>query len=69
MSARCYGNEYRGIKHTAKCRPGRPYCRWRRAERWGICSCLAYHFPHRHGSGLCKTGCWAELDRPMRKGA
>ena len=47
---KCFGAEKR--KHAIKCRPARPACRWRRRER-GLCTCVAYHFPHRSGSGRC----------------
>ncbi len=46
----CYGAA--PSQHAAYCRPGRPRCRWRRREA-GICSCGAYHYPHRTGSGRC----------------
>ncbi len=36
--------------HKKGCRPGRPRCR---ARRGTPCRCLAYHYPHRVGSGLC----------------
>lgn len=42
-------------KHHPNCRPGRPLCRYRRRER-GICTCTAYHFPHRRDSGACRSG-------------
>jgi hypothetical protein len=42
-------------KHHPNCRPGRPLCRYRRREK-GICTCTAYHFPHRLNSGACRTG-------------
>jgi hypothetical protein len=51
--------------HVKDCRPGRPLCRYRRAAP---CWCLAYHYPHRLGSGACGRGCWDELDAPMRGG-
>jgi hypothetical protein len=51
--------------HVKGCRTGRPLCRYRRPA---ACTCGAYHFPHRAGSGLCGKGCWEELDRPMRGG-
>jgi hypothetical protein len=37
-------------KHKPGCRKGRPLCRWRRASP---CTCPAYHYPHRNGSGRC----------------
>ncbi len=43
------------VEHVRGCRPGRPKCRYRRREK-GICSCTAYHFPHREGSGACRHG-------------
>jgi hypothetical protein len=43
------------VEHVGGCRPGRPKCRYRRREK-GICSCTAYHFPHREGSGACRHG-------------
>lgn len=51
--------------HVIRCRPGRPCCRYRRAQlaakragetsRRGLppCDCPAYPFPHRAQSGLC----------------
>jgi hypothetical protein len=36
--------------HCSVCRPSRPRCRERRGSS---CTCLAYPFPHRRGSGLC----------------
>lgn len=67
-SKHCYGPSVAKVKHKPECRPGRPLCRWRRAARWGICSCSCYHFPHRAGSGACATGVPAGLFAPMRKG-
>lgn len=43
----CWGPE--AHKHKAGCRPGRPLCRWRRRAK-GLCSCPAFHYPHRDGS-------------------
>lgn len=48
----CYGPE-KG-KHKKGCRPGRPLCRWSRKAR-GVCSCDAYHYPHRDGSLKCRV--------------
>ena len=48
--AKCHGP--RDGQHAAGCRLGRPACRWRRRDK-GICLCVAYHFPHRDGSGRC----------------
>ena len=42
--------------HAAGCHPGRPLCCWMRARRpdkYGVCWCSAYPFPHRYGSGYC----------------
>lgn len=50
---RCWGS--RREQHAIKCRPARPRCRWRRREN-GLCHCVAYHYPHREGSGLCIEG-------------
>lgn len=62
-------------QHIKKCRPTRPLCRWRRMVRWGLCSCGAYHYSHRWGSGFCEhnpkrgaVGMWELLDTPMRGG-
>jgi hypothetical protein len=62
----CWGPE--SAKHVHACRPGRPLCRWRRKLR-GICSCDAYHFPHRTNGGNCgkPERIWALLDLPRRR--
>ena len=51
---RCWGNEG-AVHHCAGCRPARPLCRWMRAlvRKYSVCTCGAYHFPHRAGSGMC----------------
>jgi hypothetical protein len=55
---RCHGGpgtlreQIRNAKHSIKCRPARPACRWRRHEN-GICLCAAYPYPHRERSGNC----------------
>ncbi len=51
------------VRHCKRCRPGRPLCRWSRAQlaakRAGSekpippCDCPAYKFLHRPGSGIC----------------
>ena len=43
------------VIHRVGCRPGRPLCRWMRVveEKYSVCTCPAYHFPHRRNSGLC----------------
>jgi hypothetical protein len=46
--------------HGSYCRPGRPACRWQRRIK-GICTCTAYHFPHRDKSGACRLGMPAKL--------
>lgn len=51
--AQCWGPKRE--QHAIKCRPARPACRWRRRER-GLCECVAYHYPHRSGSGRCLEG-------------
>lgn len=53
----------RAVFHCRQCRPGRPCCKFRRAElaakRAKVerplppCDCPAYKFPHRQGSGIC----------------
>ena len=49
---KCYGAELH--KHTIKCRPARPACKWRRkAAGHVVCDCPVYRFPHRAGSGRC----------------
>ena len=37
------------------CRPGRPLCAKMRATtlKYQSCTCGAYHYPHRRGSGIC----------------
>ena len=37
------------------CRLKRPLCKWmaEKTERYRKCSCGAYHYPHRNGSGRC----------------
>jgi hypothetical protein len=59
----CFGPPGGPIKHLKKCRPGRPYCRWRRKAKWGVCTCGCYHFPHRRGSGQCgnQDAMWSGL--------
>lgn len=46
-----------GIEHCRRpgCHPARPLCRAMRRVRpdRAPCGCLAYPFPHRHGSGSC----------------
>lgn len=54
MKPVCFGNHYH-VTHVAACRATRPLCRWRR-KALGVCVCVAYHFPHRHGSGRCIEG-------------
>lgn len=43
--------------HAAGCRPGRPLC-WRmrqvNADKYGVCECGTYPFPHRRGSCAAK---------------
>lgn len=51
--AQCWGA--RREQHSIKCRPARPACRWRRRAN-GLCTCVAYHYPHRTGSGRCLEG-------------
>ena len=54
---KCHGNEHH-VEHAAGCRRGRPLCRWRRKtnHKRCKCSCDAYWFPHRAGSGACRDG-------------
>jgi len=51
---RCFGNGTAAY-HVKGCRPGRPLCRWMRAmtEKYSVCLCHVYPWPHRRGSGLC----------------
>ena len=73
-------------EHRKGCRHGRPLCKWRRkalAARWGgLCTCTAYHFPHRSSrdplpdgtprpAGLCGNDAAYEefLKRPHRRAA
>ncbi len=55
---RCDRTEF----HCPGCRPGRPRCRYRRAQLAGKkaggrevppCDCPAYAFPHRAQGGIC----------------
>jgi len=38
------------------CRLGRPLCarQRRKTKKYRPCTCQAYHYPHRHGSGRCE---------------
>ena len=51
---RCFGNEHR-VTHVKGCRRGRPQCKWMRKTNPSRepCSCGAYPYPHRNGSGPC----------------
>ncbi len=51
----CHGNEVHGYVHAKGCRPGRPKCAaMRRASPKHMpCTCAAYGFIHRAGSGYC----------------
>lgn len=63
--ARCYVSKGQGEKHRKACRKDRPLCKWRRRDLaltkasadeetdGGPCTCAAYGFPHRKGSGPC----------------
>lgn len=47
------------VIHMPDCRPARPLCKWmREVQDWkyGVCTCAAYPWPHRRGSGCCGTG-------------
>jgi hypothetical protein len=49
---KCFGAELH--KHTIKCRPARPACKWRRKAAGHVtCDCPSYPFPHRANSGRC----------------
>lgn len=58
---RCHGNPVapERIRHYKPCRPLRPLCRFARLAlalrtgTCGVCTCDAYPFPHRKGSGAC----------------
>lgn len=44
------------VIHQEGCHPARPRCRWMRLvqlQKYGVCSCPAYPFPHRRNSGAC----------------
>jgi hypothetical protein len=51
LSKCCWGPK----NHIKGCRISRPLCRWMRAktDKYKVCHCGAYHFPHRKGSGAC----------------
>ena len=51
---KCFGNGT-AAHHAKGCRPGRPLCRWMRAmtEKYSVCLCPVYPWPHRRGSRLC----------------
>lgn len=63
---RCFGNGSAAY-HAKGCRPGRPLCRWRRDgdAKYGVCTCPAYHFPHRRGGGLCAEGSGGKMNELM----
>lgn len=49
-------------QHLDTCSRATPRCTWRRAAT--RCYCLAYHYPHRKGSGKCATGLNEVVYRP-----
>lgn len=56
------------VVHVAACRPARPLCKWMRAagqpEKYGVCTCGMYWFPHRVGSCRCRIGIPWDLPIP-----
>lgn len=46
------------VYHRKGCRKARPLCYWQRqrTEKYSICTCGAYPWPHRYLSGRCAIG-------------